>query len=226
MESYRGLLMRTAPGLHEAALGVVAGLRPPPARALDLGAGEGAFTLRLKEAGYACEAVELQQDRFQVPAVPCRQLDLNEDFANSLSGPYDVVVAQEIIEHLENPRHFLRQCRKLLAPSGLILLTTPNIEDVYSRVRFLVQGRFSFFAEGDYAESGHKTPLASWQLEQICRELGLRIAAHGYNKPFHRLFLPRSASDLVKLLAGLVFWPLTVGVRGGQVHVFALRSMG
>ena len=133
------------------------------------------------------------------------------------------MVAQEIIEHLENPRHFLRQCRSLLAPGGVILLTTPNIEDVYSRVRFLVQGRFAFFCQGDYLESGHKTPLTTWQLRQIFGELGLLEAAHEYNRPFRRLFWPRSASDLAKLCVGLAFWPLTAGVRGGQIHVFGLR---
>jgi 2-polyprenyl-3-methyl-5-hydroxy-6-metoxy-1,4-benzoquinol methylase len=216
MDNYKGLVMRTAPGLHESAFALLSQLRPPPARVIDLGAGEGAFTLRLKEAGYECRAAELVPGRFQVAGVPCQALDLNADFAAAAGRTFDIVVAQEIIEHLENPRHFLRECRKLVAPGGLILLTTPNIEDVYSRVRFMLSGRFSFFSEADYHSSGHLVPLASWQLRQIFAEVGLTETAHRYNQPFRRLFCPRSASDLNKLLAGLAFWPLTARVNGGR----------
>ncbi|NLX57815.1 MAG: class I SAM-dependent methyltransferase [Phycisphaerae bacterium] len=224
MDSYKGLTMRTAPGLHESAAAVVQRLRPPPASVVDLGAGEGALTLRLREAGYACEAVEREPGRFAVEGVPCHGLDLNGDFAGAMGRTFDVVTAVEIIEHLENPRHFLRQCVRLLAPGGLLLVTTPNIEDVYSRVRFLLRGRFSFFYEEHYRDMGHLTPLASWQLRQIFAELGLRQECHTYNRPFHRLFVPRNASELTKLAVGLLAWPLTLGVRGGQVHVFALRA--
>ena len=225
MESYQNLLMRTAPGLHESAMAVLARLRPAPASVIDLGAGEGAFTLRLKTTGYQCQAVELSPDRFRVDGVACRSLDLNADFAAEIGRTFDVVVAQEIIEHLENPRHFLRQCVALLAPGGLLLLTTPNIEDVYSRVRFLTRGRFSFFYPEHYRDMGHLTPIASWQIDQMCGELQLTAVDHQYNRPFRRWFVPRSKSDLVKLLVGLLAWPLTLGVRGGQIHIYALQKV-
>ncbi|NIA21256.1 MAG: methyltransferase domain-containing protein [Anaerolineaceae bacterium] len=223
MDQYKGFLMRTAPGLHEAAFSLLARFHSGGASVLDLGAGEGALALRLSEAGYACEAVELLPDRFQVEGVPCHNLDLNGDFAAAIAKTFDVVAAIEIIEHLENPRHFLAQCRQLLSPGGIILLSTPNIEDVYSRLRFLARGRFSFFRESHYDQMGHITPLAGWQLRQIFRELDLAELAHEYNRPFRRLFVPRNFSELTKLVAGLLAWPLTIGVRGGQVHLFALR---
>ena len=224
MDQYKDLLMRTAPGLHEASARMLSQLRPPPASAVDLGAGEGAFTLRLREAGYQCEAAERESGRFRVEGVRCLELDLNAEFAAAFGRRFDVVVAQEIVEHLENPRHFLRQCRELMAPGGILLVTTPNIEDVYSRVRFFFQGRFSFFYDPHYRLMGHITPLASWQLRQMFDELDLHELDHQYNRRFRRLFWPGSASDLVKLCVGLVTWPFTVGVRGGQVHVFALQQ--
>lgn len=223
MDQYKGLSMRTAPGLHEAAFSLLARFHCAGASLLDLGAGEGALTLRLSEAGYRCEAVELLPDRFQAEDVPCHNLDLNGDFAAALGKTFDVVAAIEIVEHLENPRHFLRQCRQLLSPGGIILLSTPNIEDVYSRLRFLARGRFSFFYESHYDQMGHITPLAGWQLRQIFRELDLTELAHDYNRPFRRLFVPHNFSELTKLVVGLLAWPLTIGVRGGQVHLFVLR---
>lgn len=39
---------------------------------------------------------------------------------------FEVIVASELIEHLNNPGNFLSECYKLLRPGGLLLLTTPN----------------------------------------------------------------------------------------------------
>lgn len=45
---------------------------------------------------------------------------------SDLGGPYDAIFAGELIEHLDNPGLFLDNAKRHLAPSGLLLLTTPN----------------------------------------------------------------------------------------------------
>ncbi len=40
-------------------------------------------------------------------------------------GPVDVVISTEVIEHVYDPRGFLRNCFALLKPGGTIVLTTP-----------------------------------------------------------------------------------------------------
>ena len=42
------------------------------------------------------------------------------------SGQFDLVVAFEIIEHLEEPEAFLAELHRVLHPAGLLLLSTPN----------------------------------------------------------------------------------------------------
>ena len=100
MDDYKGLPMRTASGLHETSFGLLQARRPPPAQVLDLGAGEGAFTLRLQEAGYSCEAVELRPERFRLSEVRGHHLDLNADFAAEWQDKYYAVkqVAPIIVE--------------------------------------------------------------------------------------------------------------------------------
>src|SRR5581483_7463542 len=39
---------------------------------------------------------------------------------------FDLVVAFEVIEHLEHWRDFLREARRVLAPSGQFVVSTPN----------------------------------------------------------------------------------------------------
>lgn len=41
-------------------------------------------------------------------------------------GTFDLVLAGEVIEHLESPGSFLRAMRTLVGPGGRLLLTTPN----------------------------------------------------------------------------------------------------
>jgi SAM-dependent methyltransferase len=56
----------------------------------------------------------------------------NADYSMNLDRPrkikkkFDVVIAGEIIEHLESPIQFIRYCKNLLVPRGMLILTTPN----------------------------------------------------------------------------------------------------
>jgi 2-polyprenyl-3-methyl-5-hydroxy-6-metoxy-1,4-benzoquinol methylase len=48
----------------------------------------------------------------------------------ALTGPFDVIVAGEIIEHLTSPGAFLRQVPRLLAPGGRLLVTVPSAQSI------------------------------------------------------------------------------------------------
>lgn len=56
----------------------------------------------------------------------------NSDFNRDLNKPFnikkkfDTIVAGEIIEHVENPSQFLRECKKILKKDGRLILTTPS----------------------------------------------------------------------------------------------------
>ena len=72
----------------------------------------------------ARDAVEYARRHFGSPNVQYAQADC---LALPLpSGHFDLIVAFEIIEHLENPEAFLAELRRVLHPSGLLILSTPN----------------------------------------------------------------------------------------------------
>lgn len=48
------------------------------------------------------------------------------DFCERVGGPWDVIVAGEVIEHLGRPEAMMENFHRLLAPGGLLVLTTPN----------------------------------------------------------------------------------------------------
>jgi 2-polyprenyl-3-methyl-5-hydroxy-6-metoxy-1,4-benzoquinol methylase len=83
----------------------------------------------------------------------------------------DVVVAVETIEHLENPRAFMRELVRLARPGGLVLVTTPNQLSLLSKLTLLVKNRFNAFTDRDYP--AHITALLESDLRRIATECGL-----------------------------------------------------
>ena len=172
---YRGLKERAIPGTHHEVLRLFYDRYPKDARILDLGAGTGAFVQRLHDAGYRnLLATDVDAATYQAP-VPFLRVDLNRDFAPAFPGRFDVVTAIEVVEHLENVANFFRQVGGVLRERGELVLTTPNIESLPGRLRFLASGSLRMF-DGSM-DPTHITPLNSYLLRQHAREGGFHIAA-------------------------------------------------
>lgn len=50
----------------------------------------------------------------------------SDDFAEFVGVGWEVVIAGEVIEHVGNPEALMRNCSRVLAPGGRLVLTTPN----------------------------------------------------------------------------------------------------
>ena len=122
---------------------------------------------------FAVKSADVVSEGFRLHGtIPFHHADFNTSFHENLGKAFDAATALEIIEHLENPRHFLRECMALLKPGGTLILSTPNIDTPRSILRFLTRGHFRQFDDMDYNTSGHITPLSQWQLEKMVQESG------------------------------------------------------
>ncbi|MFB3777949.1 MAG: class I SAM-dependent methyltransferase [Bryobacteraceae bacterium] len=111
---------------------------PSGAKVLDAPCGDGALSHALAQAGFEVQASDLQP-----PASPLPGPFTGADFNQTLPWPdssFDAVFSLEGIEHLENRFFFLREVNRILRPGGTLVLTTPNISSLRSRVRFLGSG--------------------------------------------------------------------------------------
>ena len=96
---------------------------------------------RLRERGF--DAIGADIDPEAARALGSNFVKANLDGA--LPWPdqtFDLVISTEGIEHLENHYSFLREVNRVLKPGGTLILTTPNITALRSRVRFLGSGFF------------------------------------------------------------------------------------
>lgn len=104
-----------------------------PGSLLDVGCGNGVFLLRAREAGWDVAGIE--PDPAAVVAARAGGLDVwNGTLDDHPQGnAYDVVTASHVLEHVHDPRLFLRQVSARLRTGGTIWLATPNVRSLGHR---------------------------------------------------------------------------------------------
>ena len=124
VKGYKGIPIYAGYNLHEKSFEVFTEyVKDKSAKIIVLGAGAGAFDQRLIDHGYTnILAVEYHEDLYR-PKTKVVSRDLNKDFADL--GTFDVVIAIEIIEHLENQFHLLLIHLVIDAQKALYLLFLP-----------------------------------------------------------------------------------------------------
>lgn len=114
-------------------------------RALDIGAGQGAFSARLHDAGLSVSACDFVPEQFAVPGIDCRGCDLSIEPLPYPDAAFELAVAVEVLEHIDGHDRFFAEVARVLAPGGAALFTTPNILSLKSRLSFLCTGCYYSF---------------------------------------------------------------------------------
>jgi 2-polyprenyl-3-methyl-5-hydroxy-6-metoxy-1,4-benzoquinol methylase len=128
----------------------------PPARILDLGCSSGLLSERIRALGHTVTGVDI----LELPTVGDRvdrfiQGDLDKGLPPDLDaeGPFDVVLAADVLEHVRAPELVLDQSRDLLAPRGILVASVPNFGHWYARGRTAL-GLFDYDQRGIF-DNGH-----------------------------------------------------------------------
>ncbi len=135
-------------------------------------AGVGNLTLKLAALGrfqHIAGADILPRPESLPAAIPWHCMDLNQE-NRVASDSFDVVIAAEVIEHLENPREVARDWYRILAPGGTLVLSTPNNESVRSLTALVFRGHYAAFGDDSYP--AHITALLRKDLIRVLGEAG------------------------------------------------------
>ena len=143
---------------------------------LDLGGGAGYFTATLTNYFQRVHVMDFSPT-IQSKRIICSSGNLNEPLPYS-DASFDAVVSLEVIEHLENPRHFVREIARILKVNGRCLITTPNQISLSSRLCLLLRGKFQHFQDSNYP--AHITALLPIDLKRIAVEAGLAVRSISY----------------------------------------------
>ena len=133
---------------------------------LDIGSGTGNLIQRIRQEykveSLACDYTDafMELDDIKVDVV-----NLNDGQLPYPDQHFDLVTFTEVAEHLENYRAVVREIYRILKPDGIVVMTTPNVLNMKSRMRFLSAGFWSMFGPLHVGETsiestgGHITPI-------------------------------------------------------------------
>lgn len=118
-----------------------------PGKLLDVGCGDGNLSQAAKALGFNVIAADLDNERFKFNGdIEFRKVDLNKALPFSKSC-FEYVIAMEVIEHLDNLTFFIEELNRILIDNGVLIISTPNMLNLKSRIRFLFEGTFDYFRE-------------------------------------------------------------------------------
>jgi len=147
----------------------------PPSRVLELGCASGELARRMRKLGHRVtgvdnkiiEGVEDHVDELVVA-------DLDAGLPESVRGPFDVVVAADVLEHVARPGALLDTVRERLAPGGRVVVSVPNFAHWYPRLR-VAAGRFDYDRRG-ILDASHLRFFTGASFERLARRHGYAVA--------------------------------------------------
>ncbi len=153
---------------------------PARGRLLEIPAGEGALAWQLHKRGFTVTAGDIDPSFFKVAPIPCIYLDMNRPFPLP-DEHFDFISCIEGIEHLQDQFQFVRECCRVLRPNGHLVLSTPNILNLASRLKFLYSGFYSLVPRpiNEFSQVpvfDHINPITYYQLRYMLHTQGFQIS--------------------------------------------------
>ena len=176
-------------------MGVVAGLMPADGAGktlLDIPAGAGRFGDAMAERGFKVTYCDFNQDRPEfIPADFNARLPFDD-------GSFDAVTCCEGIEHALSDLHMIGELARVCRPGGTVVITTPNVHHLLSRIQFLLTGTLYQFnpastlpaPPGAALDRGHITPLTLPRLQYLADHAGLDLLEVRTDKLKRKILIP------------------------------------
>jgi len=148
---------------------------------LDVGCGDGAFLSLAQEQGWEVMGTEISPYAARYAGI---RLGVNI-FCGELTGAgfpdqsFDAVTLWHVWEHVTNPMVYLLEVRRILKPSGLMILAVPNVHDWFMQVAYrVVKGRpLKLFSKTD--REVHLYHFSDTTIRTYLRKAGFRCLSIG-----------------------------------------------
>jgi len=113
------------------------GINPTAKKILDIGCGIGTTLLEAKKLGLKCKGIEPNSFACNY-AKQHYNLDIVEDYfcPEHFVDTFDIIILQQVLEHVPQPQQFMKDVFSVLKPSGLLFLSVPGNKGGIIRVLF------------------------------------------------------------------------------------------
>jgi 2-polyprenyl-3-methyl-5-hydroxy-6-metoxy-1,4-benzoquinol methylase len=182
--------------------------RLPPGRAfLDVGCATGLLLAGMRSRGWRVQGVDLCRQSADFAAAR-RGLPV---FAGTLeqagfpTASFQVVHFSHLLEHVPSPRAFLAEVRRILAPEGFAVVTTPNVDGLQARLfaggwRSAIADHLTLFSRRTLRRMLERSGFAV-QATQTWGGLAEGTAPSWVKRPADRLAKRLGFGDVVLMLA-------------------------
>lgn len=115
---------------------------PDNAKILDLGLGEGTDLLNIKKLNpnvvlYGVEAYEPNVKIARKNGILVNQFDIEKQTYPFQDDTFDVIVANQIIEHTKEIFWIFSEISRVLKPNGICIIGVPNLASLHNRIALL-----------------------------------------------------------------------------------------
>lgn len=209
-----GLYELSTPDIHRSVLEAIENSgHQLSGNCLDIGSGGGQLlrliAARYSLSPYACDFIE---GLMETPAQKVERVDLNREPLPYPEGHFGLVTCVETIEHVENFRALVREIYRVLNPGGLAVISTPNILNLRSRLRYFSSGFYNLFGPLAPEESrvpgprGHITPVNWFYLAHAMQGAGFQNVRPAVDK-YQRRSVP-----------AFILFAIPIHMMGWTVH--------
>lgn len=150
---------------------------------LDVACGPGTVGAEVRALGWTVVGVELVPSLANLAARSLDAVavaDAGEGHLPFASSCVDAVLAGEIIEHVVDTDGFLQEIRRVLRPSGTLILTTPNLASFENRLRLLL-GMYPIWVDFRAGGEGHVRAYTPRALKRQLAERGYVVRSQTGN---------------------------------------------
>ena len=104
-------------------------------KCLDIGCGGGLLSERISRLGASVTGIDVTKRSIEIAKTHALNSGLNINYINTdvssfvknnVSNKFDLIIASEVIEHLDNRNLFFKEVSKLLKNKGILIITTIN----------------------------------------------------------------------------------------------------
>lgn len=214
------IIPKSLPVTNKKVIDILSSHKPWHGKILDLGAGEGYFSSllvnefsnngynSLSEHIFACD---LFPEHYKLDTIKCDFCNFNESLPYG-DNTFNAVCSIEVIEHLENIFHYSREVFRILKPDGVAVITTPNILNINSRLRYFATGFPLLFEPLPISTNaprdlgGHINPISYYYLSYAMKRAGFReIKIHTDRLKNSARLLSAFSYLLIKIIEKMIF---------------------
>jgi len=146
---------------------------------LEVGCGEGEFCHLLSHSDREIWGVEINEVAAQKAVLNCTRVlvgDINTVYTQLPKNYFDVIVFNDVLEHIYAPWDTLQLIKSLLSPKGVVVTSIPNFRYISNLItEILFEGEFRYKPEGGILDDTHIRFFTGKSIKRMFMEQGYEV---------------------------------------------------